>query len=148
MSRKFFTHLKKLYPECSRKDLEDLIGAIKGDKYWLVDPNHEDAIYIVALTRANILKANGLQAKATHLKRVIVVAEAARFSRRGRVLMAVKSGSNYIAKSVITWPAFLRMMGGDSITIYKMLMSGSIPPFVNSRNVSTIVHVAREKTIS
>ena len=140
-----FAHFKRIYPECSRKEIQDLIEAIKGDKYWLVCPNHKNAIYVVALTRANIPKENGFQARATYLKRVIVVPEAARFSRKGRVLMAIKLDSNYIAKSVILWSAFLRLMNEDSNLIYSMLMEGKIPPFVNNKSVKAIILKAHEQ---
>ncbi|MCP8322518.1 MAG: hypothetical protein H3Z52_16500 [archaeon] len=140
-----FAHFKRIYPECSRKEVEDLIEAIKGDKYWLVYPNHKDAIYIVALTKADIPNAKGFQAKATHLKKIIVVPKAAKFSKKGRVLMAIKFDSDYIAKSVISWSAFLRLMNENPDTIYKMFMEGKIPPFVNNKNVSAIVLKAREQ---
>jgi len=146
MSRSdLFAQFKKIYPECSRKEIEDLVEAIKGDKYWLVSPNYKDAIYAVALTKANIPKANGFQAKATHLKRVIVEFDAAKFSKNGRILMAIKSGSDYIAKSVILWSAFLRIVNENPDAIYKMLIEGKIPAFVNDRNVSAIVLKAREQ---
>ncbi|MCP8309834.1 MAG: hypothetical protein H3Z54_14310 [archaeon] len=146
MSRSdLFAHFKRIYPECSRKEVEDLIEAIKGDKYWLVSSIHKDAIYVVALTKANIPKTKGFQAKATHLKKVIVVPEAAKFSRKGRVLMAIKLDSDYIAKSVISWSTFLRLMNENPDAIYKMLIEGKIPPFVNNKNISAIVLKAREQ---
>ena len=146
MSRSdLFAQFKKIYPECSRKEIEDLVEAIKGDKYWLVSPNYKDAIYTVALTKANIPKANGFQAKATHLKRVIVEFNASKFSKRGRVLMAIKSGSDYIVKSVILWSAFLRIMNENPVAIYKMLIEGKMPPFVNNRNFSAIIPKAHEQ---
>ena len=146
MSRSdLFAQFKKIYPECSRKEIEDLVEAIKGDKYWLVSPNYKDAIYTVALTKANIPKANGFQAKATHLKRVIVEFNASKFSKRGRVLMAIKSGSDYVVKSVISWSAFLRIMNENPDAIYKMLIEGKMPPFVNNRNFSAIVPKAHEQ---
>lgn len=138
-----FAQFKRIYPECSRKEIEDLVEAIKGDKYWLVSPNYKDAIYTVALTKANIPEASGFQAKATHLKKVIVAFEAAKFSKKGRILMVIKSGSDYIAKSVILWSAFLRIMNENPDAIYKMFVEGKIPPFVNNKNVSDIVLKAR-----
>ncbi|MCP8322319.1 MAG: hypothetical protein H3Z52_15485 [archaeon] len=140
-----FTQFKRIYPECSRKEVEDLIEAIKGDKYWLVSPNHKDAIYVVALTKANIPRTKGFQAKATHLKKIVVVPEAARFSRKGRVIMAIKLDSDYIAKSVVSWSAFLRLMDENPDAIYNMLIEGKIPPFVNNNNISAIVLKARER---
>lgn len=116
-----------------------MIEAIKWDKYWLVCPNYKNAIYVVALTRANIPKENGFQAKATYLKRVIVVPEAARFSRKGRILMTIKLGSNYVAKSVILWSAFLRLINEDPNLIYNMLTEGKIPPFINNKNIKAII---------
>ena len=146
MSRSdLFAQFKKIYPECSRKEIEDLVEAIKGDKYWLVSPNYKDAIYTVALTKANIPKANGFQAKATHLKRVIVEFNASKFSKRGRVLMAIKSGSDYVVKSVILWSAFLRIMNENPDAIYKILIEGKMPPFVNNRNFSAIIPKAHEQ---
>ncbi|MCP8305466.1 MAG: hypothetical protein H3Z50_08405 [archaeon] len=144
MSRsELFAHFERMYPKCSRKEIEDLIEAIKGDKYWSVCPEHKDAIYVVALTRAKIPKAGGFQAKATYLKKVTVSPEAANFSRRGRVLLAVKDGSNYIGKSVITWSAFLRLMNESPDLIYKLVVEGKIPPFVNNKNVSAIIHTIK-----
>lgn len=140
-----FAHFKRIYPKCSRKEIQDLIEAIKCDKYWLVCPNYKNAIYVVALTRANIPEEKGFQARATHLNRVIVVPEAARFSRKGRVLMVIKLGSNYIAKSVILWPAFLRLIKENSNMIYEHLIEGKIPPFVNNKNVKVILKAHKRK---
>ncbi len=137
-----FYHFKKIYPECSRKEIEDLIEAIKGDKYWSVHPEHKDAIYVVALTRAKIPKVGGFQADATYLKKVTISPEAANFSRRGRVLLAVKYGPNYIGKSVITWSAFLRLMNKNPDPIYKLVIEGKIPFFINNKNVSAIIRLS------
>ncbi len=129
-----------MYPKCSDKDIENLIEAIKGDKYWNVSPNHNDMIYVVALTRAKIPKSDGFQAKVTFLKKVTISYEVANFSRKGRVVIVVKNGSNYIGKSVITWPAFLRLMNENSNLIYKLVVEGKIPPCINNKNFSSIFH--------
>jgi len=129
-----------MYPKCSDREIENLIEAIKGEKYWNVSPNHNDMIYVVALTRAKIPKLDGLQAKVTFLKKVTISPEAANFSRKGRVLIVVKNGSNYIGKSVITWSAFLRMMNENSNFIYNLVIEGKIPPFINNKNISSIFH--------
>ncbi|MEM3383486.1 MAG: hypothetical protein QXL52_03650 [Nitrososphaerales archaeon] len=140
-----FIHFKKIYPNCSRKEIQDLIEAIKWDKYWLVCPNYKNAMYTVALTRANIPKENGFQARTTYLKRVVVVSEAARFSRKGRILMVIKLGSKYVAKSVISWSAFLRLINEDTNLIYNMLIEGKFPPFINDKNIKAIILKAHKQ---
>jgi hypothetical protein len=50
-----------------------------------------------------------------------------------------------MAKSVVTWSAFLRLMNENPNEIYGMFMEGKIPPFVNDKNVSTIVLKARKQ---
>ena len=139
-----YVHFKKIYPECSIKEIKNLIEAIKGDKYWRVFPNHRDAIYVVALSRAKIPLLNGYQAKATYLKKVIVSPQSAIFSRKGRILLTFKKGSNYKAKCVITWPAFLKLMNEDPGSIYEKFSKGKFPPFVNSKNLLIFIHSNNE----
>jgi len=77
------------------------------------------------------------------LNKVIASPEAANFSRKGTVLLVVKDNSNYIAKSVITWPAFLRLINENPNLIYKIIFEGKIPPFINNKNVLAIIHLIK-----
>lgn len=132
-------HLRKAYPRCSNRKINDLVSAIEEDKYWWVCPGKKDAVYVVALTKAQIPLKDGFQARATHVGRVRVLRSAARFSRKGRVLLAVKEGTGFVARCAITWPAFLQLMHEEPQAVYELERSGLLPPFVNEKNLPIII---------
>ena len=125
---------RRSYPDCSRREIRDLVEAIKGDKYWRVDPKVRDVIYVVALTRARYPEGGAFRARATHVKSVLVDPRAARYCRKGRVLIVV----NGYARHVLTWPAFLRLMKMDSERVLKAIFDGTLPPFTNSKILGAI----------
>jgi len=131
-------HFAKVYPSCRRRDIEDLVAAIRGNKYWNIHSGLRDAMYVVALTRAEIALKQGFLARATHVGQIRVVEAAAKYCSKGRVLVAMKEGSGFEAVSVITWPAFLRFIRLDSSRIYEDLLSGQLPPFIGERYVAEI----------
>jgi hypothetical protein len=128
----------KVYPSCPKRDIEDLVAAIRGNKYWNIHPGFRDVIYVVALTKAEIASKQGLLARATHVGQIRVVEAAAKYCSKGRVLVAIKEGSGFEAVSVITWPAFIRFIRLDSSRIYEDLLSGQLPPFIGERYVAEI----------
>ena len=131
-------HFAKVYPSCRMRDIEDLVAAIRGNKYWNIHPGLRDAIYVVALTRAEIASKRGFLARATHVGQIKVMEAAAKYCSKGRVLVAMKEGSGFEAVSVITWPAFIRFIRLDSSRIYEDLLSGQLPPFIGERYVAEI----------
>ena len=59
--REMKNHFKKIYPQCSMREIENLVSAIKSDKYWKVHKDKNDALYVVALTRAKIPLKGGFK---------------------------------------------------------------------------------------
>lgn len=123
-----------MYPSCSRREISDLVRAIKGDKYWKVISKGGDAIYIIALTRARYPEGGAFRARATHLGSVLVEPRAARYCRKGRVLIVVRG----VARHVLTWPAFLRLIKLDPDRVLLTVMGGGIPPFLNLRALKAL----------
>ena len=142
-----FRHFRRMYEECGEKEVRNLVEAIKNDKYWSGRPGVKDVIYIVALTKAEIPLAQGFQARATFLGKVTVSREASPYCRRGRVLAAVKSESQYIVQSVITWPAFLRIMREKAEEAYHLLISGRFPAYLDSSDLGRIFRDQGTSTI-
>lgn len=130
----------RVYPECSRRGIDDLVSAILSNKYWKVHSGRDDAYYAVALTRARIPYLDGFKAKSTVPGVVIVSRRAARFCRRGRVLLAKKRNGIFISETIIDWPAFLRIIRMDENLIYRRLVEGDSPPaFLNRRNLAILL---------
>ncbi|MDW8044224.1 MAG: hypothetical protein RMJ31_00395 [Nitrososphaerota archaeon] len=130
--------MMRMYPNCSQRDVMDLVNAIDGDKYWYVYPKFKDAIYVVALSRAKIPLAKGFQARATYVGKISVDARASRFCRRGRVLIAIREGSKFRAVSVVTWPAFIKLMRERAERVYDLLIRGGLPPFIGLKQISRL----------
>ncbi|MEM2311451.1 MAG: hypothetical protein QXD79_07595 [Candidatus Methanomethylicia archaeon] len=133
-------HFKKIYPSCSSIEIENLVSAIIHDKYWKVHPNKGDAIYVVALTRARYPCGNGFRARATAVDTIIVSRRAAKFCRRGRILLAKRVDDKYFSETVIDWPAFLKIIRLNEDFIYSFLVENENPPaFLNKRILSKIL---------
>jgi len=133
-------HFMRVYPECSRRGIDDLVSAILSGKYWKVHSGRDNAYYAVALTRARIPYMSGFKAKSTAPGTVIVSPRAARFCRRGRVLLAKKKDGIFISDTVIDWPAFLRIIRMDENLVYERLVENSNPPaFINRRTLIAVL---------
>ncbi|MBS7606973.1 hypothetical protein KEJ14_03925 [Candidatus Bathyarchaeota archaeon] len=125
---------RRIYPECSRLDIENLVSAMLSGKYWRVHPSKDDAYYVVALTRAKIPFRDGFRAKSTAPWPLTISPRAARFCRRGRILVIKKGDYGFISETVIDWPVFLRLMKMDENLAYKCLIKNpNPPPFLNAR---------------
>ncbi|MEM2136672.1 MAG: hypothetical protein QXI93_01805 [Candidatus Methanomethylicia archaeon] len=131
-------HFRKVYPSCSNIEIENLVSAIIHDKYWKVHPDRGDMIYVVALTRAKYPFNNGFKARATAVGNVIVSGRAAKFCRRGRILLARNVGDKFFSETVIDWPAFIRIMRLSEDFVYKILIENP-PAFLNKRLLSKIL---------
>lgn len=128
----------KVYPECSRRGIDDLVSAIISNKYWKVHSDKDDAYYAIALTRARIPYMGGFKAKSTAPGIVIVSRGTARFCRRGRVLVTKRRNNTFTSETVIDWPAFLRIM--DESLVYRRLVKDPNPPaFLSRRNLSVLL---------
>lgn len=124
------------------RETEDLINAVKHDKYWKIDPKNKDFICVVALSRARIKSRQGMYAKATYLKRVEVSTPAAKFCRKWRIL--VVDMRTMSAVSVLTWKAFNRIISnGLGPIVYSMLIHGEHKPYFNTNTVSRILKSIR-----
>jgi len=136
-TREMREHFKRIYPKCPTREIENLVSAIISNKYWKVHSERNDALYAVALTQARIPYMDGFKAESTLPKTVILSPKAARFCRRGRVLIAKKRGENFISDTVVEWPIFVRLIRQDESIIYKFFIENPDPPaFINRRTFS------------
>lgn len=126
-------HFRRIYPECSYKEVRDLVEAIRGDKYWFVHPGRRDALYVVALTRAQNPTAQGYQARATYVGSISVTSEASPYCRRGRVIALTRQGGKFVGKCMIRWPEFLQLIKLDSELVYNALLENQLPNLINRR---------------
>lgn len=125
---------RRIYPECSQLEIENLVSAMLSRKYWRVHPSKDDAYYVVALTRAKIPFRNGFRAKSTAPWPIIISPRAAKFCRRGRILIIKRKECTFISETVVDWPVFLRLMKMDENLAYKYLIENpNPPPFLNMR---------------
>ncbi|MEM1514721.1 MAG: hypothetical protein QXH24_01505 [Candidatus Bathyarchaeia archaeon] len=133
-------HFMRVYPECSRREIYDLVSAILSSKYWKVHSNMNDAYYAVALTRALIPYINGFKVKSTVPGIVIVYPMVAQFCRRGRVLVAKRRNDIFVSKTIIDWPAFLKVIKMDKNLVYRRLVEEPNPPaFLSRRNLKILL---------
>lgn len=131
---------RRIYPECSRLEIENLVSAMLSGKYWRVHPSRDDAYYVVALTRAKIPFMNGFRAKSTAPWPITISPRAARFCRRGRILVIKREDYAFISETVVEWPVFLRLMRMDENLTYKYLVENpNPPPFLNMRTFKALL---------
>jgi len=136
--------LKRLYPRCSHLEIENLVSAILSGKYWKVHSTKNDAYYVVALTRAKVPFKDGFMARSTSPWPVTISPSAARFCRRGRIMVIRREGNTFIARTVIEWPVFLRLMKMDESLVYRYLVENpDPPPFLNMRTFKATLQLLR-----
>ena len=127
-------HFKKIYPKCSTNEIENLVSAIISSKYWKVHFEKRNVLYVVALTKAKIPFKDGFKAKSTAPKTVVVSYKAARFCKRGRILIVKDRGEDFISETVVEWLVFLKLIRQDQNLIYQFFIEyPDPPPFLNSR---------------
>ncbi|NHV98975.1 MAG: hypothetical protein HA496_04915 [Thaumarchaeota archaeon] len=123
-----------VFKRLSKKEAEDLVNAVKHNKYWKISPSHREFICVVALSRARVKSRRGMYARATHYGRVEVSKSAASFCRKWRILLI--DTRRMLAVSVLTWRAFKRIVSkGLGPEVCSMLETGSVPPYINTRGV-------------
>jgi len=132
---------KRIHPGCTNKEIEDLVNAIKEDKYWNALPNYKDALYVVALTRARIKVNKANVVKVTHFGKILVDQSIAKFCSRGKILLVVRDNSHYRARFVITWPAFLNIMRGDSESFYNALIRNNTKELVGVKQAKEMMAI-------
>lgn len=130
---------KRIHPGCTNKEIEDLVNAIKEDKYWNALPNYKDALYVVALTRARIRVNKANVVKVTHFGKILVDQDIAKFCSRGKILLVVRDNSHYRARYVITWPAFLNIMRGNSELFYNALIGSNTKELVGVKQAKEMM---------
>jgi hypothetical protein len=132
-TREMREHFKRIYPECSANDIENLVSAITSYKYWNVHSKGKNALYAVALTQAKVPFKDGFRAKSTAPKPIVVSSKAAKFCRRGRILIAKDREEDFKADTVVEWPVFLRLIRHPQDHVHKFLVENPNPPvFLNS----------------
>jgi len=126
-----------VFSKLSRNDRENLSGAIKGKKYWKISEDSTRFVYVIALSRARIRSPLGFLVETSAFGRVQVVPEAAKFSRKYRVLLLELTTK--VAFSTITWTAFTTIMKKYSGEMSVLAKNGKVPPYVNRRILKTII---------
>lgn len=129
-----------LFKTLNRREKEDLLSAIKGNKYWNLDAKDRDFIYVVALTRARIRIDESYCARATHIGSVTMSKEVGKFCRRYRILLVNRRMGKAVC--VMTWKAFNKYMMKYRKQIHDALMRGKLPPYMNSKNINGILDPA------
>ncbi|MEM4228166.1 MAG: hypothetical protein QXZ66_00160 [Thermoproteota archaeon] len=125
----------------TKREAEDLVNAVKHDKYWRLSPGNREFICVVALSRARVKSRRGRYARATHLGRVEVSMDAANFCRKWRILLV--DTRRMLAISVLTWRAFNRIVSkGLGSEVCAMLLAGRISSYFNT---SSVLKISREK---
>ena len=130
---------KRIHPGCTIKEIEDLVNAIREDKYWNALPNYKDALYVIALTRARMKVNKANVVKVTHFGKILVDQRIAKFCSRSKVLLVMKDNSHYRARYVITWPAFLNIMRSDSESFYNALISSDTKELIGVKQAKTMM---------
>lgn len=120
-----------IYNELRRRDLENLLEAIRHDKYWRVYPGDSRFFYTVILSRARTPSPRGRLVRVTGFGQLVAAGEAARFCRKYRVGIVDSRARALI--SVLTWRAFSWIMRNCASGIYAKLSSGSLPSYINIR---------------
>ncbi|MGQ9596086.1 MAG: hypothetical protein ACUVUS_01680 [Thermoproteota archaeon] len=129
---------ESIFKGLTKREAEDLINAIKHDKYWRIVPEVKDFVCVIALSRARIRSRRGMYAKVTYLRRVEVSRDAAKFCRKWRVLLV--DTRSMLAISVLTWKAFNKIvLRGMGPIIYYFLMHDKLPPYFNTNTISKIL---------
>jgi len=99
--------LSRMYPSCTRREVEQLAASMDGDKYWRGPKMH---VFAVALTRARNRAGGGRFARATGVGTVWVPERLAKFCRKGKVLLILTEAEPMRTLAVLSWPAFLYVM--------------------------------------
>lgn len=132
---------KRIHPGCTNKEIEDLVNAVREDKYWNALPNYKDSLYVVSLTRARIKANKANVVKVTHFGKILVDQDIAKFCSRGKILLLVRNESHYRAKYVITWPAFLNIMRGNSESFYNTLINSNTRELIGVKQAKEMMAV-------
>lgn len=96
----------------SRKDAENILGAIRGNKYWSALHGY-NLVFVLALTRAR-WRRNGLRiARATGFGLIAASDDLGRFISRYKIVLVDPSVNPPLAVAVLTWSAFTAYMRMD-----------------------------------
>lgn len=127
-----------VFKSLTKRETEDLINAVKHDKYWKVSPEDEDFIFVVALSRARVKSRRGMYTKATYFKRIEVTKDAAKFCRKWRILLVDRR--RMLAISVLTWRAFNKIFSKGIGPFLSFILSHSaLPPYINEGVLSKML---------
>lgn len=141
VGKDFLKSFKRRYPYASLKCLRDLASSIKEGKYWRLHPEKSDALYVVALTRAKIPFKDGFKARATTPTCFVIVSRrAARFTRRGRVLIALEKDGGFYADVVLEWPLLYKIIRLNHELVYEYFtLNKNCPAFINRGNMPKVL---------
>lgn len=134
-----FKRYRRVHPGCTRKEIEDLVNAIRDGKYWNAFPGCRDALYVLALTRARIRAKKGNVVRVTHFGKILVDRSIAGLCSRGKILLVIREDSQYRAKYVVTWPAFLNIMRGNSEQFYRALIRSEAQELIGVKKAKEIM---------
>lgn len=125
-----------IYGELKRRELENLIEAIKHNKYWRVQPRDNRFFYAVILSRARTPSSRGRLVRVTGFGQLTALGAVAAFCRRYRV--GVVDSKEGIVLAVLTWRAFSWAMRNCQSEIYLRLVTGSLPAYINIKGIKEI----------
>lgn len=112
------------------EDVENLIGAIEGNKYWYAVEGRKDLVYAVALTRARTFEEGRFWARCTGLGRVFVPSGLRKYVRRYKILL-IDRGSKEVIR-VLTWKAF-------RVALELNLPPEKMPSYMNFRSLKVLL---------
>lgn len=73
-----------------------------------------------------------------------MLATAAKYCRRGRVLLVLRESNTNFGLSVIPWPIFRRLMRLDTARIHRLAVTRRFPPFLGNREYRRLLMALRQ----
>jgi hypothetical protein len=129
MDKRLLTKLRRMYPSCTRKELEQLAASMEGDKYWRAG---KDFVFAVALTRARRVHRGRRICKVTGLRFAVVSDDLHPYCRRARILLLSTSTNPPTALLVTGWPTFIwATRKGVTEELVEGALAGALNGYVN-----------------
>ena len=133
MNSGLLAKLRRMYPSCTRRELDGLAASLEGNKYWRVSVGYS---YGVALTRARSVMDGRNVAEVTGVGLVTFPEAFRQYCRRGRVVLVSYQEPFQSALLVLGWPSFLwSMRKGVSERVLEGAISGKLTGYVTLRRL-------------
>lgn len=119
----------------NEREINDLVEAIKNNKFWYALPSNKNFIFVVALSGARIKKGNFYLAKATYLKQIYIPKEIKEFVRRFMIVLVERETKK--GKVVMSWKTFLYLMSSKKYVL-SYILSLSIPRRLSYKDIKEL----------